>query len=88
MPTLLPEAKHIREYTPKELLRLFADSGFTIQFIDTTAYGHRSGIYKWITRAIQALKPLTRLREDCVYLVGQKSKEIGTRYPSWLYEQM
>jgi glycosyltransferase involved in cell wall biosynthesis/SAM-dependent methyltransferase len=87
MPTLLPEAKHIREYTPKELLRLFADSGFTIQFIDTTAYGHRAGIYEWITRAIQALKPFTRLREDCVYLVGQKSKDVGTRYPSWLYEQ-
>jgi glycosyltransferase involved in cell wall biosynthesis/SAM-dependent methyltransferase len=88
MPTLLPEAKHIREYTPKELLRLFADSGFTIQFIDTTSYGHRFGVYKWITRAIQILKPLTRLREDCVYLVGQKSKDVGSRYPSWLYEQM
>lgn len=86
MPTLLPEAKHIREYTPKELLRLFADSGFTVQFIDTTAYGERSGVYKWITRAIQSLKPLTRLREDCVYVVGQKAKDVGSRYPSWLYE--
>lgn len=86
MPTLLPEAKHIREYTPRELLRLFADSGFTVQFIDTTSYGERAGVYKLITKAIRWLKPLTRLREDCVYLVGQKAKEVGTRYPSWLYE--
>jgi SAM-dependent methyltransferase len=86
MPTLRPEAKHIREYTPKELLRLFADSGFTVQYIDTTSYGERAGIYKWITRAIQFAKPLTRLREDCVYLVGQKAKDVGSRYPSWLYE--
>jgi glycosyltransferase involved in cell wall biosynthesis/SAM-dependent methyltransferase len=88
MPTLLPETKHVREYTPKELLRLFADSGFSIQFIDTTSYGERAGIYKWITRAIQTVKPLTRLREDCVYIVGQKTSPVGTRYPSWLYEQM
>jgi glycosyltransferase involved in cell wall biosynthesis/SAM-dependent methyltransferase len=86
MPTLLPEAKHIREYTPKELLRLFADAGFTVQFIDTTAYGERAGVYKWITRAIQFLKPMTRLREDCVYVVGQKAREVGSRYPGWLYE--
>lgn len=88
MPTLLPETKHVREYTPKELLRLFADSGFSIQFIDTTSYGERAGIYQWITRAIQAVKPLTRLREDCVYIVGQKTSVVGSRYPSWLYEQV
>jgi glycosyltransferase involved in cell wall biosynthesis/SAM-dependent methyltransferase len=88
MPTLLPETMHVREYTPKELLRLFADSGFSIQYIDTTAYGPRPGIYKTITRAIQVLKKYTRLREDCVYLVGQKTNPVGSRYPSWLYEQL
>jgi len=86
MPTLIPETKHIREYTPRELLRLFADSGFSVQYIDTTAYGPRPGVYKWITKAIRLLRPLTRLREDCVYLVGQKTNPVGTRYPSWLYE--
>lgn len=88
MPVLLPETKHVREYTPKELLRLFADSGFSVQYIDTTAYGPRPGVYKWITRAIHWLKPWLRLREDCVYLVGQKTNSVGTRYPSWLYEPM
>lgn len=88
MPTLLPETKHVREYTPRELLRLFADAGFTTQFIDTTAYGQRPGVYNWITRAIQLFKPWMRFREDCVYVVGQKAKPVGTRYPSWLYEQV
>jgi glycosyltransferase involved in cell wall biosynthesis/SAM-dependent methyltransferase len=88
MPTLLPETMHVREYTPKELIRLFADSGFSIQYIDTAAYGERVGVYKWITKAIRFLKPYTRLREDCVYLVGQKTNPVGSRYPCWLYEQM
>ncbi len=87
IPTLLPETRHAREYTPKELLRLFADSGFSVQYVDTTPYGERRGGYKWITRAIGYLKSFTRLREDCVYLVGQKTNAVGTRYPSWLYEQ-
>jgi len=86
IPTLLPETMHVREYTPKELLRLFADSGFSIQYIDTAPYGERPGIYKWITKAIHFLKRYTRLREDCVYLVGQKTNQVGSRYPSWLYE--
>jgi SAM-dependent methyltransferase len=88
MPILLPETMHVREYTPKELLRLFADAGFSVQYIDTTAYGPRPGIYQTITQAIRLLKRYTRLREDCVYLVGQKTNPVGARYPSWLYEQL
>jgi 2-polyprenyl-3-methyl-5-hydroxy-6-metoxy-1,4-benzoquinol methylase len=88
IPTLLPESMHVREYTPKELIRLFADSGFSIQYLDTTAYGRRAGIYGWLTNAIRFLKAYTRLREDCVYIVGQKTNLVGTRYPSWLYEQV
>jgi len=88
MPTLLPETRHAREYTPKELLRLFADSGFSTQFIDTTAYGPRPGVYNWVTKLLRAFKRFTRLREDCVYLVGQKTGAVGARYPSWLYEQV
>ena len=86
MPTLLPETMHVREYTPKELLRLFADAGFSIQYIDTTPYGPRPGIYQRITRVIGWFKRYTRLREDCVYLVGQKTNPVGSRYPGWLYE--
>ncbi len=39
IPTLLPAARHAREYTPKELFRLFADSGFSIQHMDTLLSG-------------------------------------------------
>jgi hypothetical protein len=65
---------------------LLTDAGFTTQFIDTTTYMPRAGRYKAITNLIAALKRFTRLREDCVYLVGQKSDATGTRYPAWLYE--
>lgn len=85
IPTMSTAPRHSREYTPKELLRLFADSGFAVQHIETSAYGERQGIYKWITKLIRWLKPITRLREDCVYIVGQKSAAVACRYPSWLY---
>lgn len=88
VPTLLPETRHAREYTPRELMRLFADAGFSIQFIDTSPYGERPGIYRWITQAIGWAKGLSRLREDCVYVVGQKTNAVATRYPAWLYEQV
>lgn len=87
MPTLLPEAKHFKEYTPKELMRLFSDAGFSLDTIETTPYGPRPGIYAKITEGIRLLRAFTRLREDCVYLVGRKAAPAGTRYPSWLYEQ-
>ncbi len=86
MPALLPETMHVREYTPKELTLLLANSGFSVQYLDTTPYGERRGHYKWITKAIRLLKPWTRLREDCVYLVGQKISPVSCRYPTWLYE--
>jgi len=85
LPTLVAPPRHAREYTPKELLRLFADSGFSVQAIDTTPYGPRPGIYKWITKVIRLMRPLTTLREDCVHIVGQKTKPLATRFPAWLY---
>ncbi len=87
MPTPLNvDARHAREYTPNELLRLFPDAGFSIEYMDSTPYGPRSPNFKWATRAIGLLKPWTRLREDCLYVVGRKSHPLGSRFPSWLYE--
>ena len=88
IPTLSPETRHAREYTPKELLLLLADAGFTLQFIDTAPYAERVGKYRLATKLIAALRSRTRLREDCVYLVGRKSNAVASRYPAWLYEQV
>ncbi len=85
IPTLSTAPRHAREYTPKELIRLFSDSGFSIQHLETTPYGERPGIYKWITKAIRLMRPLIPLREDCVHIVGQKTTAVRTRYPAWLY---
>lgn len=85
IPGLSVAPRHAREYAPREVLRLFEESGFAILSIDTTAYGDRPGIYRWITAVISKLKPLTRLREDCAYVLGQKISDVSCRYPSWLY---
>ncbi len=86
IPTLVPEAKHFREYTPKELLLLFRDSGFTVRHIETAPYRNRLGKHKVVTKAMAAIKSIVPFREECVYLIGQKTNSISTRYPSWLYE--
>lgn len=86
IPTLTPEARHFREYTPKELLLLLRDSGFTTRHIETAPYKHREGKYRLVTKVLAACRSIIPFREDCVYLVGQKTSAIGTRYPSWLYE--
>jgi len=88
IPTLTPETRHAREYTPKELLLLFTDAGFTLQFIDTAPYAERVGKYRLATKLIAACRSFIQLREDCVYLVGRKSNAPGSRYPAWLYEQV
>jgi glycosyltransferase involved in cell wall biosynthesis/SAM-dependent methyltransferase len=87
MPGLIPESRHAREYTPKELLRLMSDSGFLTQHIETGPYGESAGRYRFARRLLAGFSWQKWLREECVFLVAQKGKATGSRYPSWLYEQ-
>jgi glycosyltransferase involved in cell wall biosynthesis/SAM-dependent methyltransferase len=87
MPGLTPESRHAREYTAKELLRLMSDAGFLTQHIETGLYGEHSGRYKFLRRLLAGFTYQKWLREECVFLVAQKGKVVGSRYPAWLYEQ-
>ena len=87
IPTLRPETRHAREYTPRELIWLFQDSGFTIRSIESGPYGNPKGVRKWIARTLRLGGPFTRLRADCVYITGCKTGDQVNRFPDWLYER-
>lgn len=88
MPIVRAESRHSREYTPKELLMLMSDAGFSTQHIETGSYGQYTGTYGWARRFLGVFKARVPLREECVYIVGRKANAVGTRFPAWLYEQI
>ena len=81
------EARHNREYTPREIHRLFSDSGFDVTVLDTGPFldepqpGHG-----WVKHLLERYQLSGELRGDGIYAVGKKSGPIKQRYPSWLYE--
>jgi len=87
IPTLSAETRHAREYTPRELLWLFRDSGLTVRSVETGPYGTPPGWRKWVPVALKLGGSFTRLRDDCVYITGQKTGESVCRFPDWLYER-
>ncbi len=80
------EARHNREYTPREIHRLLSDSGFDVTVLETGPFldepqpGHG-----WVKHLLQRYQLSADLRGDGIYAVGKKSGPIKQRYPSWLY---
>jgi glycosyltransferase involved in cell wall biosynthesis/SAM-dependent methyltransferase len=80
------DPRHAREYTPDEILQLVADSGFTVSTIETGPYGDSNDAgLGWARTALTTLSLPTTLRGDCIYAVGRRQLESGTRFPAWLY---
>ena len=81
------EARHNREYTPREIHRLLSDSGFDVTVLETGPFldepqpGHG-----WVKHLLERYQLSQDLRGDGIYAVGKKSGPIKLRYPSWLYE--
>ena len=80
------EARHNREYAPREIHRLLSDSGFDVTVLETGPFldepqpGHG-----WVKHLLERYQLSADLRGDGIYAVGQKSGPIKQRYPSWLY---
>ncbi len=81
------EARHNREYTPREIHRLLSDAGFDVTLLETGPFldepqpGHG-----WVKHLLERYQLSTDLRGDGIYAVGRKSGPIKARYPSWLYD--
>jgi SAM-dependent methyltransferase len=82
-----PEARHNREYVPREIRQLLADAGFETTLLETGPFRELpKPELEWVTHLIARYELPGNLRGDGIYAVGRKSGPIRERYPAWLYQ--
>ncbi|HLK62661.1 MAG TPA: glycosyltransferase [Bryobacteraceae bacterium] len=80
------DARHNREYTPREIHRLLETSGFEVTLLETGEFRDTPHPeYGWVIHLLQRYRLETDLRGDGIYAVGRKTGPVKDRYPGWLY---
>jgi len=80
------DARHNREYTPREIHWLLENSGFTIVRLETGPFRDEpTPEYAWVTHLLERYNLDTSLRGEGIFAVGRKTGPVGERYPPWLY---
>jgi len=80
------DARHNREYTPKEIHLLLENSGFSVELLETGEFRdlpHPE--FAWVRHMLERYLLETDLRGDGIYAVGRKRGPVKERYPAWLY---
>ncbi len=82
-----PEARHNREYAPKEIACLFADSGFELERLETGPFRDlATPEHAWVSHLLERYLLPADLRGDDTYAVGRKRGPVRDRHPAWLYQ--
>jgi SAM-dependent methyltransferase len=80
------EARHNREYTPKEIEILLLNSGFTVTLLETGPFRQTPRPEEgWVLNLLERFELPKDLRGDDIYVVGRKTGRVRERYPDWLY---
>ncbi len=80
------DARHNREYTPKEIHMLFHDAGFEVTLLETGPFREEpKPELAWVKHLLERYQLARDLRGDGIYAVGRKSGPVRRRIPSWLY---
>jgi glycosyltransferase involved in cell wall biosynthesis/SAM-dependent methyltransferase len=80
------DARHNREYTPREIHKLLEISGFTVERLETGEFHDEPHPeFGWVARLLERYRLETSLRGDGIYAVGRKTGSVRERYPDWLY---
>ncbi len=80
------EARHAREYTPKEIHRLLAGAGFAIEKLETGPFRDLpTPELIWVEDLLSRYNLSSELRGDGIYAVGRKAGPVRDRWPGWLY---
>ena len=80
------EARHNREYTPREISHLFTDSGLTVTLLETGEFlDAPKPEHGWVDHLFDRYLLSRDLRGDGIYAVGRKDGPVRRRYPDWLY---
>ena len=80
------EARHNREYTPKEIERLLLNSGFAVTLLETGPFRQTPRPEEgWVLNLLERFGLPRDLRGDDIYVVGRKTGAVRERFPDWLY---
>jgi glycosyltransferase involved in cell wall biosynthesis/SAM-dependent methyltransferase len=80
------EARHNREYAPRELALLFRDSGFETILLETGPFLEEpKPEHLWIEHLLKLYRLSAEHRGDGIYAVGRKIGPVVDRFPQWLY---
>jgi SAM-dependent methyltransferase len=80
------EARHNREYAPREIRRLLEDSGFDVALLTTGPFLEEPKPEQgWVQHLLDRYKLSSDERGDGIYALGRKSGPVRCRYPAWLY---
>ena len=84
------EARHNREYTPRDMRTLFASAGLEVEKMDTSWYAPLSAEDETRNRHMDDLLRehgyTLDLRADCLYTIGRKTGPVKDRWPGELYD--
>ena len=80
------DARHNREYAPREIHQLLENSGFEVALLETGEFRDEPHPeFGWILHLLERYRLGTDLRGDGIYAVGRKTGPVRERYPGWLY---
>ena len=80
------DARHNREYAPREIHQLLENSGFDVTLLETGEFRDEPHPeFGWIVHLLERYRLGTELRGDGIYAVGRKTGAVQERYPAWLY---
>ena len=80
------EARHAREYTPKEIRMLLENAGLEVTLLETGPYRDEPAPQlAWVEHLLDQYLLDRHLRGDCIYAVARKIGPVRQRYPEWLY---
>jgi len=80
------DARHNREYAPREVADLMADAGFEVTLLETGEFlDEPKPEHNWVRYVLEQCQCSTDLRGDGIYAVGAKRGPVRQRFPKWLY---
>lgn len=80
------DARHNREYTPREISDLLSNAGFEVTLLETGPFlDEPHPEFGWVRHLLERYMLSTELRGDGIYAVGRKTGPVRERYPAWLY---
>lgn len=82
-----PEARHNREYTPREIALLLHYAGFETTLLETGPFlDEPKPEHEWVKHLLARYEQPEDLRGDGIYAVGRKTGPVRERFPGWLYQ--